>query len=151
MLELYILVGDGAGRGHGETAPNAADDGFVTLFAAQWGWAGGVALAALYTLFLVRMLTVAARERAAFGRALAVGLTMLLALPFWMAFLGGVRVVPLTGVAAAFVAHGGAKLLASALAVGWVAALSHRQALADAWEPTAAPPGESGAVGVRVR
>lgn len=143
--------GDGAGRGHGETAPNAADDGFVTLFAAQWGWAGGVALAALYTLFLVRMLTVAARERAAFGRALAVGLTMLLALPFWMAFLGGVRVVPLTGVAAAFVAHGGAKLLASALAVGWVAALSHRQALADAWEPTAAPPGESGAVGVRVR
>ncbi|HET7464537.1 MAG TPA: hypothetical protein VFJ82_24975, partial [Longimicrobium sp.] len=32
-------VGEGPGRGHGETAPNAADDGFFTLIAAQWGWA----------------------------------------------------------------------------------------------------------------
>ena len=54
----------------------------------------------------------------AFERSLATGLAMLIGIPFWLATLGGVRVIPLTGVAAAFAAHGGAKLLASALAVG---------------------------------
>ncbi|HET6762220.1 MAG TPA: hypothetical protein VFH27_01080, partial [Longimicrobiaceae bacterium] len=43
------LLGQGAGRGHGETAPNSADDGYITLFAAQWGLLGGVALVLLYT------------------------------------------------------------------------------------------------------
>jgi cell division protein FtsW (lipid II flippase) len=55
------------------------------------------------------------------------GLALLIAIPFWMAFLGGIRVVPLTGVAAAFAGHGGAKLLASALSVGIIAAISDRR------------------------
>lgn len=122
------LLGDGAGRGHGETAPNAADDGFVTLFAAQWGLAGTLALVLIYTLFLIQMLNVAVRERGAFERTLVTGLATLIAIPFWLAVLGGMRVIPLTGVASAFVAHGGAKLLASALGVGIIAAVSHLRA-----------------------
>src|SRR5690606_37441113 len=31
------LFGEGAGRGHPETAPNAADDGYITAIAANWG------------------------------------------------------------------------------------------------------------------
>jgi len=146
-------LGDGPGRGHGETAPNAADDGFFTLIAAQWGWAGGVALVLVYTIFLVELLGAAVRERGAFERTLVTGLALLIGVPFWLAALGDMRVIPLTGVAAAFAAHGGAKLLASAFAVGVIAGISHRRAGEDRLAHVLAPPEEerAEAEGVRVR
>ncbi len=146
------LLGEGAGRGHPETAPNAADDGYITTIAAHWGLLGTLTLVLLYTAFILQMLDVAVRERGAFERTLVTGLAMLLAIPFWMAALGGVRAVPLTGVATAFAASGGAKLLASALAVGIVAAISHQRAVADRLAAAAdamhATPDEQG---VRIR
>src|SRR5690606_5266276 len=99
------IFGEGAGRGHPETAPNAADDGYITTIAANWGIVGALSLVMLYTTFIVLMLSVATRERSAFERSLVTGLAMLIAIPFWMAALGGVRAVPLTGVATAFAAH----------------------------------------------
>jgi cell division protein FtsW (lipid II flippase) len=134
------LFGQGPGRGHAETAPNAADDGYITTVAAQWGLLGALGFVLIYTAFVIQMLAVAVRERSAFERSLVTGLAMLIAIPFWLATLGGVRVVPLTGVAAAFAAHGGAKLLASAIGVGIIAGISHRRAEEDrlrALEPEA--------------
>lgn len=146
------LWGEGPGRGHGETAPNAADDGYITLLAAQYGWLGTTAFVLLYTLFLVQMLTVAIRERGAFERTLATGLALLIGIPFWLAALGGIRVIPLTGVATAFAAHGGAKLLASAFAVGIIAGISHRRADGENREIAANAPGQGQpAQGVRIR
>lgn len=145
------VIGQGPGRGHGETAPNSADDGYITLHAAQWGLVGGVALVLLYTVFLIGMFMAAVRERGAFERTLVTGLAMLIAIPFWLATLGGIRVIPLTGVAAAFAAHGGAKLLASALAVGIIAGISHRRTEEDELEHALAPPPEAAAArGVRI-
>lgn len=146
------LIGEGPGRGHGETAPNSADDGYITLHAAQWGLVGGVALVLLYTVFLIMMFMAAVRERGAFERTLVTGLAMLIAIPFWLATLGGIRVIPLTGVAAAFAAHGGAKLLASALAVGIIAGISHRRTEEDELEHALAPPPEAAdaARGIRI-
>lgn len=155
LFDANVLAGDvlgeGAGRGHGETAPNAADDGYITLFAAQWGLAGALSLVLLYTLFLIQLLAVATRERGAFERTLVTGVAMLIGIPFWLAVLGGMRVIPLTGVAAAFAAHGGAKLLASAFAVGLVAGVSHRRWEEDRLESALAPPAaEPQATGVRI-
>ena len=131
LFDLNLIeggwTGAGPGRGHGEVAPNAADDGFATLFAAQFGFVGCLALVLLYALLLARGFRVASGERAIFERTLAVGLTMLVGAPFWTAFLGGVGALPLTGLSAAFVAHGGTKLLASAGAMGVLAALSERR------------------------
>lgn len=143
--------GEGPGRGHAETAPNAADDGYITTLAAQWGWFGTVSFVLLYTGFLVQLLLVAARERGAFERSLATGLAMLLAIPFWLATLAGVRVIPLTGVATAFAAHGGAKLLASAIAVGIAAGLSHRRAEAERMERAVDARPDLSDAGVRIR
>jgi cell division protein FtsW (lipid II flippase) len=147
------LAGEGPGRGHGETAPNSADDGYITLIAAQWGLLGGLSLVLLYTLFLVQLFSAAVRERGAFERTLVTGLAMLIGIPFWLATLGGVRVIPLTGVATAFAAHGGAKLLASAFAVGVIAAISHLRAEQEREDHALAPPtGEVGETeGVRIR
>jgi cell division protein FtsW (lipid II flippase) len=145
------LLGQGAGRGHGETAPNSADDGYITLFAAQWGLLGGVALVLLYTLFLMHLFAAAAREEGAFERTLITGLAMLIGVPFWLAALGGIRVVPLTGVVAAFAAHGGAKLLASAFAVGIIAGLSHLRTEEERLEQAlVSPDARPTASGVRV-
>lgn len=145
------LFGEGAGQGHAETAPNSADDGYITAIAAQWGLAGGLALAFVYTAFLIQMLGVAVRERGAFERSLVTGLAMLIAIPFWLATLGGIRVIPLTGVAAAFAAHGGAKLLASALAVGLIAGISQRRAEADRLAAADAPQESLDDRGIRIR
>jgi len=128
------LFGEGPGRGHAETAPNAADDGYITTIAAQWGLVGALSLVLLYTALILHILGIAAKERSAFERSLVTGIAMLLAIPFWMAALGGIRAVPLTGVATAFAASGGAKLIASSLAIGIVAAISHRRAEADRLE-----------------
>jgi cell division protein FtsW (lipid II flippase) len=146
------LLGQGPGRGHAETAPNAADDGFITAIATHWGWAGAVSLVLLYTLFVVQLLSTAAREPGAFERTLVTGVAMLIGIPFWLATLGGIRLIPLTGVATAFAAHGGAKLLASSLAVGLAAGVSHRRAREDIMdEALAPPPGEPHAKGIRIR
>jgi cell division protein FtsW (lipid II flippase) len=145
------LFGEGAGRGHPETAPNAADDGYITTIAANWGLLGSLSLVLLYTAFIIQMLSVAVRERSAFERTLVTGLAMLIAIPFWMAALGGVRAVPLTGVATAFAAHGGSKLLASAFAIGLIAAVSHRRAEADRLEKAAESlHADAGEAGVRI-
>lgn len=142
------LLGDGAGRGHPETAPNAADDGYITTISAHWGLAGALALVLIYTALILHMLDLAVRERSAFERSLVTGMAMLLAIPFWMAALGGIRAVPLTGVATAFAAHGGAKLLASSIVIGIVMAVSHRRAeserLATAGERLHGRPDERG-------
>ncbi|CAN5798309.1 hypothetical protein BH23GEM6_BH23GEM6_02450 [soil metagenome] len=145
------IFGEGAGQGHAETAPNAADDGYIATIAAQWGLAGAIALTLLYTAFLIQMLAVAVREKGAFERSLVTGLAMLIAIPFWLATLGGIRVIPLTGVAAAFAAHGGAKLLASAFAVGIVAAISQRRAEADRLAAADAPAESLDDRGIRIR
>ncbi len=155
LFDANVLAGgwfgEGPGRGHAETAPNAADDGYITTIAAQWGLAGGLSLVLLYTAFLIQMLSVAVRERSAFDRSLVTGLAMLIAIPFWLATLGGIRVIPLTGVAAAFAAHGGAKLLASSLALGVIAAISHRRAEADRVAAAERPAGDLSEQGIRVR
>ncbi len=145
------LFGEGAGRGHAGTAPNAADDGYITTIAAQWGLFGGLSLVLLYTLFLIQMLAVAVDEQSAFERSMVTGLAMLIAIPFWLATLGGIRVIPLTGVAAGFIANGGAKLLASAIAVGLIAAVSHRRAEAQRLDAPQAVPGARSESGVRIR
>lgn len=155
LFDANVLAGGwfgtGPGRGHAETAPNAADDGFITTIAAQWGWAGALAFVLLYTAFLIQMLAVAVREGGAFERSLATGLAMLIGIPFWLTTLAGVRVIPLTGVAAAFAAHGGAKLIASSIAVGIIAAVSHRRAEAQRLdEAVAGAAGEPLDQGVRV-
>jgi cell division protein FtsW (lipid II flippase) len=78
-------------------------------------------------------------------------MAMLIGIPFWLTTLAGVRVIPLTGVAAAFAAHGGAKLIASSIAVGIVAAVSHRRAEAQRLdEAVAGAGGEPLDQGVRV-
>ncbi|HYR09341.1 MAG TPA: FtsW/RodA/SpoVE family cell cycle protein [Longimicrobium sp.] len=146
------LLGEGPGRGHAETAPNAADDGFITAIATHWGLAGTVSLVLLYTLFIVQLLSTAARESGAFERTLVTGVAMLIGIPFWLAALGGIRLIPLTGVATAFAAHGGAKLLASAFAVGLAAGVSHRRAREDIMDEALAPPvAEPHAKGIRIR
>lgn len=146
------LLGEGAGRGHAETAPNAADDGYITTIAAHWGFAGSISLVLLYVALIIQILAVAIREKSAFERSAVAGMAMLLAIPFWMAALGGIRAVPLTGVATGFAAHGGAKLLGSAIAIGLVAAIAHRRAEADRLDAAAdslhAAPDEQG---VRIR
>ena len=145
------LLGEGPGRGHAETAPNAADDGFITAIATHWGLAGTVSLVLLYTLFIVQLLSAAARESGAFERTLVTGVAMLIGIPFWLATLGGIRLIPLTGVATAFAAHGGAKLLASAFAVGLAAGVSHRRAREDIMDEALAPPvAEPHAKGIRI-
>ena len=146
------LLGEGPGRGHAETAPNAADDGYITAIATHWGWVGSMALVLLYTLFIVHLLGTAARESGAFERTLVTGVAMLVGIPFWLATLGGIRLIPLTGVATAFAAHGGAKLLASALAVGLAAGVSHRRTREDMLdEAVAAPHAEPRTRGIRIR
>lgn len=146
------VLGEGPGRGHPETAPNAADDGFITAIAANWGWAGAVSIVLLYTLFVVQLLSIAAREPGAFERTLVTGVAMLIGIPFWLAALGGIRLIPLTGVATAFAAHGGAKLLATAFAVGLAAGVSHRRAREEIFdEALAAPTAEPRAKGIRIR
>ncbi len=146
------LLGEGPGRGHAETAPNAADDGYITAIATHWGWAGAVSIVLLYTLFIVQLLSTAARESGAFERTLVTGVAMLIGIPFWLAALGGIRLIPLTGVATAFAANGGAKLLASALAVGLAAGVSHRRAREEIYdEALAAPSAEPRAQGIRIR
>src|SRR4030095_222310 len=95
----------GAGPGHGmpERIPVVWSDFVFDAFAEEVGFAGALALLALYLLFVYRGMLIALRAPTPFLQLLAAGLLFLVALPALL--------IPLPGITLPFVAYGGSSLV----------------------------------------
>ena len=105
------LFGAGLGNGMPDRIPVVWSDFVFNAFAEETGFAGAVALLALYLVFIYRGMIIALRAPTPFLQLLAAGLSFIVALQTIVIVGGNARLIPLTGVTLPFVAYGGSSLV----------------------------------------
>jgi cell division protein FtsW (lipid II flippase) len=105
------LFGAGLGNGMPERIPIVWSDFVFDAFAEEVGFAGALALLALYLLFVYRGMLIALRAPTPFLQLLAAGLSFIVALQTLVIVGGNTRLIPLTGITLPFVAYGGSSLV----------------------------------------
>lgn len=136
VRSLYALgrggvLGTGLGAGlpavgNVPAIPAIHTDFVFAALAEELGMLGGLAILGLYLVIAERGLRIAARAADDFRTLLAVGLTLVIVIQAALIIGGNIRAVPLTGITLPFVSYGGSSLLANAIVVGLLLALSDR-------------------------
>ena len=132
------LFGTGLGQGYPTKVYAANSDFIVASFGEEIGLIGLLALLCIYLMIIVRGLRTAIVLRDGFGKLLVTGLAFTIALQCFVVVGGVTRVIPLTGLAMPFLAHGGSALLANWTIIGILIRISdvaRRPAAADPLPP----------------
>ncbi|HEX5936439.1 MAG TPA: FtsW/RodA/SpoVE family cell cycle protein [Actinomycetota bacterium] len=124
------LVGTGLGRGSPDLIPFPASDFILSAFGEELGMLGTAAILLLFVGLIGRGLRIALDRNDAFGRLLATGLTMTIALQTFTIAAGVTRLIPLTGVPLPLVSYGGSSRVATFIMIGLLVRIS-----AGPWEP----------------
>lgn len=109
------IVGRGLGQGSPELTPFSFSDFIITSLGEELGLTGLMAIIMIYGLVVERGLRIALTCRDAFGKLLAIGLSVSFALQVFIVVGGVTRLIPLTGLTAPFLAQGG-----SSIVMNWV-------------------------------
>ncbi|HEV8053957.1 MAG TPA: FtsW/RodA/SpoVE family cell cycle protein, partial [Candidatus Limnocylindrales bacterium] len=125
------ILGTGLGAGLpavGDTPaiPAIHTDFVYAALAEELGMLGGLAILGLYGVIAERGLRIAVQAADDFRALLAVGLTLVVVVQAALIVGGNLKLVPLTGITLPFVSYGGSSLLANAIVVGLLLALSDR-------------------------
>ncbi|WIK59580.1 FtsW/RodA/SpoVE family cell cycle protein [Actinotignum urinale] len=118
------LFGTGLGEGYPGIVFAAHSDYIYTSFAEELGLVGVLAILCIYLLLLSRGMRVALTAKDGFSKLLAAGLSFGLALQCFIVIGGVTRVIPLTGLALPFLAHGGSALIANWIIIGLLIRMS---------------------------
>ena len=118
------FIGEGLGGGQPELVPLASSDYIVAALGEELGLFGIFALLALYLLLVSRGFRVGYLSRDDFGRLLASGLAIVIALQVFVVIGGITRVIPVTGLTTPFLAAGGSSLVANWIIVALIIRLS---------------------------
>ncbi|MBI2982777.1 MAG: FtsW/RodA/SpoVE family cell cycle protein, partial [Chloroflexi bacterium] len=105
------LLGAGLGNGMPERIPVVWSDFVFAAFTEEVGFAGALALLALYLIFVFRGMTIALRSPTPFLQLLAGGLSFALAFQTLVIVGGNAKLIPLTGVTLPFLSYGGSSLV----------------------------------------
>ena len=100
----------------------------------ELGLIGLLAVLGLYLVVVTRGLRIAAAGHDEFRSLLAAGLALVIGVQAFIIAAGNLKLIPLTGITLPFISYGGSSLLANALVVGLLLALSDRGS-----EPPPAP------------
>jgi cell division protein FtsW (lipid II flippase) len=125
----FLGTGLGAGLpsvGSIPAIPAIHTDFAFTALAEELGLIGALAILAVYLVVAERGMRVAATAADDFRSLLAAGLTLVLLVQAAIIVGGNAKLIPLTGITLPFVSYGGSSLLANAVVVGLLLALSDR-------------------------
>ena len=92
----------------------------------ELGLIGILAILGLYLVIIERGLRIAAAAADDFRALLAAGLALVVGVQAFIIAAGNLKLIPLTGITLPFISYGGSSLLANALVVGLLLALSDR-------------------------
>lgn len=129
ITQSKIALGSGGieGRGflqgtqsHLNFLPEKQTDFIFTLWAEEWGLTGGLFLLALFGLLFACGIHVALRCRHAFGRLLALGLTVNFSLYVFINIAMVMGLIPVVGVPLPLVSYGGTAMLSILIGFGLV-------------------------------
>jgi cell division protein FtsW (lipid II flippase) len=121
------LSGAGPGLGRPDLIPNASTDFVFAAVGEELGFAGTVAILALFALVTSVGLGIAFRSRDTFRKLLAAGLTFVFGVQVFLIVGGILRLVPLTGITLPFMSYGGSALLGNLVLVALLLRISHEE------------------------
>jgi cell division protein FtsW (lipid II flippase) len=125
------LVGVGLGAGLPEIAgrppiPEVHTDFPLAALGEELGVLGVVAILGLFLVVVERGLRIGAAAADDFRSLLAVGLALVIGIQAFIIAAGNLKVLPLTGVTLPYISYGGSSLLANAVIIGLLLALSDK-------------------------
>jgi cell division protein FtsW (lipid II flippase) len=125
------ILGTGLGAGLPSVGSAAAIPAVHTDFvfaalAEELGLLGALAILGLYLVLAQRGLRIASAAADDFRSLLAAGLTLVVAVQAAIIVAGNAKLIPLTGITLPFISYGGSSLVANAVVVGLLLALSDR-------------------------
>ena len=122
---LGVGLGGGPAIAGRPPIPEVHTDFPLAALGEELGIVGVVAILGLYLVVVERGLRIGAAAADDF-RSLAVGLALVIGIQAFIIAAGDLKVLPLTGVTLPFISYGGSSLLANALVVGLLLALSDK-------------------------
>ena len=132
ITQSKIAIGSGGllGKGylqgsqsHLDYLPEPQTDFIFATMAEEWGFAGGLALLALYIFVLNWGIRVAMHTESVFGRLLAAGLSMTI---FFYVLINAMMVMglaPVVGIPLPFLSHGGSSMMTNMICIGTIMAV----------------------------
>ena len=125
------LIGTGLGNGLPTIAgrppiPALHTDFPLAALGEELGLVGILAILGLYLVLVERGLRIASAAQDEFRAILAAGLSLVIGVQAFIIAAGNLKLIPLTGITLPFVSYGGSSLLANAVIVGLLIALSER-------------------------
>ena len=107
------LVGRGLGQGTPQITPYSWSDFIIPSLGEELGLTGVMAVILMYALLVERGLRTALICRDDFGKLIASGLAVVVALQVFVVIGGVTRLIPLTGLTTPFLSYGGSSLVAN--------------------------------------
>lgn len=98
--------------------PEKHTDFIFAVFAEEWGFLGSFFLLFLYFILLVRGLDTARKAKDDFGRLLALGITFMFAIYFFVNTGMTLGIMPVVGIPLPFMSYGGTALLSNFISAG---------------------------------
>lgn len=123
------VMGEGWGRGifvDHKFLPERHNDFIFAIVGHQWGFAGCLVVILCYALLVLLGLDVATVTNDPFGRLVAVGMTMILAVQALTNLAMTVGLGPITGITLPFISAGGSSMIASFICIGFLISVARR-------------------------
>lgn len=135
IQQSLIAIGSGGlfGTGFGQSVqkftylPEPVGDSIFAVAAEEFGFVGSVLLIAIFVLFAVRGLKIAANVPDTFGRLAIVGIVIMIISQAFVNIGAMLGVLPLSGITLPFVSHGGTSLFISLFEIGVILSISKAQ------------------------
>jgi rod shape determining protein RodA len=136
ILQAQISIGSGGllGKGltHGPQTQLAylrtqTTDYIFSVLGEELGFIGAMVLFLLFLIVLFRILRAANRSQDDFGRFVATGIVIMIAVQAFINIGVNVRLFPVTGIPLPFISQGGTSLLSMFLAIGLVQSIAVRR------------------------
>ena len=127
-----ILSGGWLGRGPGEGVykrilPDAHTDFVFAVTGEEFGMVACLALIAFFGFIVLRGLLLASRNEDPFCRFAAAGLVIMFGVQSWINMAVNLRAIPAKGMTLPFISYGGSSILALALGMGFLIALTRKR------------------------
>ncbi len=134
LNQALIAIGTGGfwGRGFGQSIqkfnylPEPTGDSVFAVVVEEFGFLGGLAIASLFFVFLLRAITIARSAPDFFSKLLVAGIASLIVLQAFVNMAAISGLLPLTGIPLPFISYGGTALVATLAMVGIMLNVSKR-------------------------
>ncbi|MDO4928103.1 MAG: FtsW/RodA/SpoVE family cell cycle protein [Corynebacterium sp.] len=107
------IFGSGLGMGYPELIPVAESDFILAVLGEELGFAAFAAVLVLFAIFVTRGLRTAIRIPDSYGKLVASGLSMTIAIQVFIVVAGITALLPMTGLTTPFMSQGGSSLMAN--------------------------------------